>query len=210
MRDDKAQMMVLEAIFFAITVVIALILLFQMSPTSIQSGSQSSNNLKMLGDNALDAIYAETQHIKQNVGASYTTNNPSSKLVVSIIKNDYSKLTDSLNNILPDSVIYNIYISNGSKTVFWCTSTGDPNEPLTMLDPVAISHHQISIDPIHLAGEQVGFDGLVYENGEYSKIAIEFLGDPEPTPPYYPDPDSYEYQGATYEVILEMSFIWVS
>jgi hypothetical protein len=63
MRDDKAQMMVLEAIFFAITVVIALILLFQMSPTSIQSGSQSSNNLKMLGDNALDAIYAETQHI---------------------------------------------------------------------------------------------------------------------------------------------------
>ncbi len=201
MRDDKAQMMVLEAIFFAITVVIALILLFQMSPTSIQSGSQSSNNLKMLGDNALDTIYAETQHIKINVGASYITNNPSSKLVVCIIKNDYSKLTDSLNTILPNSVIYNIYISNGIKTVFWCTSTGDPNEPLTMLDPVAISHHQISIDPEHL----VKYSPDVYLNGVYSDIAEAFLGYPIPN-----NSDNYEYKGATYEVILEMSYIWVS
>jgi hypothetical protein len=155
----------------------------------------------MLGDNALDAIYAETQHIKLNVGASYITNNPSSKLVVSIIKNDYSKLTDSLNNILPDSVIYNIYISNGSKTVFWCTSTGDPNEPLTMLDPVAISHHQISIDPQHL----VKYSNDVYIGGTNSIIAEDFLGNPIPN-----NPDNFEYKGATYEVILEMSYIWVS
>jgi len=201
MRNDEAQMMMLEAIFFAITVVIALILLFQMSPTSIQSGSQSSNELKMLGDNALSTIYTETQHIKPNVGGSYITNNPSSKLVVCIITNDYTKLTHSLNVTLPDSVLYNIYISNGIKTVFWCTSTGNTDEPLTMLDPVAISHHPISIDPEHL----VKYSADVYKYGDNSEIAEAFLGNPIPG-----NSDNYEYKGATYEVILEMSNIWVS
>ena len=201
MRNDEAQMMMLEAIFFAITVVIALILLFQMSPTSIQSGSQSSNELKQLGDNALDTIYAETQHIKQDVNAGYITNNPSSKLVVCIITNNYFELTKSLNNILPDSALYNVYISNGTKTVFWCTSRGDTDKPITMLDPVVISHHPISIDPEHL----VSYSEDLYENGDNSVIAEDFLGNPIPG-----DSNNYEYKGATYEVMLEMSYIWVS
>ena len=199
MRNDKAQMMVLEAIFFAITVVIALILLFQMSPTSIQSGAQSSNELKLLGDNALDTIYAETQHIKPNVGEGYITNNPSSKLVVCIITNNYVELTESLNNILSNTVIYNVYVSNGTKTVFWCTSTGDTDEPLTMLDPVAISHHPISIDPIHLDG----FTYDIYDPEDLGKVKSDIFDD---FLPFGEEP----YLGATYEVILEMSYIWIS
>lgn len=189
-KDDKAQMMVLESIFFAITVVIALVFLIQISPTSIQSGNQSSNELKLLGDDALDAIYAETLHINQNRGGNYNTNNPTSKLVVCIITNNYTGLTDSLNNILPDTVLYNIYISNGTETVFWCSSTADTNEPLRMLDPVALSHHPISMDSEYLTD----FSDDVYEgtNGE-SDIWSYFS----------------DYEGATYEVILEMSYIWV-
>ena len=191
MRNDKAQMMVLEAIFFAITVVIALILLFQMSPTSIQSGLQSSNELKRLGDDALDTIYAETMHIKQNMGDEYITNNPSSKLVVCVITNNYTELTDSLNNSLPDTVLYNIYISNGIKTVFLCSRIGIPDDdPLTMLDPVAISHHPISIDTIHLEGYEI----YCIPPNQPSFLKDKFNG----------------YTGATYEVILEMSYIWIS
>lgn len=189
MRNDEAQMMMLEAIFFAITVVIALILLFQMSPTSIQSGSQSSNELKRMGDNALSTIYAETQYIKPLIDPEYVTNNPSSKLVVCIITNDYIELTDSINNILPDSALYNIYISNGIKTVFWCTSTGDVDEPLAMFDPIAISHHPISIDPIHLDG----FNIYNIPPNQPSVLKEKFN----------------DYDGATYEVILEMSYIWI-
>ena len=201
MKDDKAQMMVLEAIFFAITVVIALIFLFQISPTSIQSGTQSTNELKLLGDDALGTIYFETLHIKQNMGEDYTTNNPSSKLAVCIITNNYTGLTDSLNNIMPDTVLYNIYISNGSKTIFWCSFTGgsDDDDRLTMIDPVALSHHPITIDTEHL----INFTYDIYlpvEEPNRSDIWYDFANPALETP----------YEGATYEVILEMSYIWMS
>lgn len=199
MRDDKAQMMVLEAIFFAITIVIALIFLFQMSPTSIQSGTQSSNELKLLGDDALDTIYAETLHIKQNIGEGYTTNNPANKLAVCIITNNFTGLTDSLNDILPETVFYNIYISNGTKTVFLCSRTSNTSNPLSMLDPVALSHHPITIDPAHLwmFTEDIYLPG---ENWGRSNIWDDFVDLDLTTP----------YEGATYEVILEMSYVWVS
>ena len=195
MKDDKAQMMVLESIFFAITVVVALAFLVQISPTSIQSGTQSSNELKLMGDDTLGTIYAETMHIKQSMGGNYTTNNPTSKLAVCIITNNYTGLTDSLNNILPDTVLYNIYISNGTKTIFWCSSTGDTVNPSTMIDPVALSHHPISIDPEHLTS---------FSDNTY------LPGDEEGRSDIWDDFVDSGYNGATYEVILEMSYIWVS
>lgn len=214
-KNDNAQMMVLESILFAITVVVALAFLVQISPTAIQGSTQSTNDLKLLGDDALDAIYAETQHIKSGTGLAYVTNNPTSKLAVCIIVNDYQSIIDSLNSILPDTVLYNIYVSNGTKTVFWCTPQGvtyDTTTPQSMIDPVAVSHHPIAIDPVHLdgfpeednsggalPGVEIYLDTGGVDTGE-SDIWEHFVD------PSLPDP----YEGSIYEVILEMSYIWVT
>ena len=189
MTDDKAQMMVLESILFAITVVVALIFLVQLSPTSIQSSSGSTTNLKILGDDALNTVYTETSYIK-NVEAGNTTNNPTSKLAVSIITNNYSLLVnDTLNRILPVNVLYNIYISNGTNTTFWCSSTGTPGDgALPSVGPVSISHHMIAIDPEHLTG----YHEEKYNNADRSDICSYFI---DVSNPYY---------GSTYDVILEM------
>lgn len=203
MRDDKAQMMVLESIFFAITVVVALAFLVQISPTSLQSATQSSNELKTLGDDALDAIHAETMHVTGSQDADYITNNPMSKLAVCIITNNYTALVDSLNTILGNTIIYNIYISNGTKTVFWCTPVGtsySTTTPQVLRDLVTISHHPISIDPKHLTDySQVTYNPESPSGPNIrSDIWDDFINQPDP------------YDGATYEVILEMSYIWPS
>ena len=203
LMNDKAQMMVLESIFFAITVVIALAFLIQISPTSIQGGVQLLNELKILGDDALNSLYAETLHVNRSPTDFNATNNPSNKLAVCIITNNYSAVTDSITSSLPDTAIYNIYISNGSKTIFWCSSTGDTNTPLRMIDPVTISHHLVSIDPMHL----VGYHRLVYQGvgAECSDIAEAFLVQTDPK-----KPEEFSYKSSTYDVILEMSDMWIS
>ena len=206
MRNDKAQMMVLESILFAITVVVALAFLVQISPTSLQGSSQSTNELKVLGDDALNALYSEAYHIIDNPPEGYITNNPTSKLAVCIITNDYQELVDSLKVYLPDSVLYNIYVSNGTKTVFWCTPQGaaiDKTNPTPMIDPIAISHHPISIHHRHLKG----FSEPIYENSEEndrSDIWDDFvIVNPSEAVPAGQTP----FYGSTYEVILEMSHI---
>lgn len=207
--NDKAQMMVLEAIFFAITAIIALTFLIQISPTSIESSDQPSSELKTLGEDALNTIYSETMNIttieerKAWAGVyngKYTTNNPTSKLAVCIITNNYQELTDSLNITLPNTVVYNIYVSNGTKTVFWCSSSGAKHggTPSKMIGSVTISHHPISIDPVHLNK----FKGDIYlpNKGAEDKYESDIFDDfVNVMPPYF---------GSTYEVILEMSYIW--
>lgn len=197
MRDDKAQMMVLESIFFGITVAVALAFLIQISPTAIQSGTQTSNELKILGDGALDALYTQTMHIKEiDIDTTdYKTNNPTSKLAVCFITNNYASLITSLNEILPPTVLYNIYISNGTKTVFWCSSTFNTIDPLPMIDPIAISHHPIPIDPKHLSPkDDGGYTEDTYLGNTQSDIWDDFIDVDDP------------YNGATYDVILEMSY----
>ena len=197
MRHDKAQMMVLESIIFAITVVIALVFLIQLAPTSIQSSIGSSINLKILGNDALDTTYAETWHIRnaeisEHTQALYTTNNPSNKLVVSLITNNYSLLIDeTLNKILPANVLYNIYVSNGTNKTFWCSYTGDPNDGVQqpLGEDVFVSHKIIAIDPVHLTGYGDG----IYHNNDDSDLYDYFI-DNTPNP----------YYGSTYDVILEL------
>ena len=195
MKDDNAQMMILEAIFFGITVIIALAFVFQISPTSIQSGAQNSNELKTMGDNALDVISSQTLHIKSVSEDVYETNNPSSKLPVCIITNNYEELTDSINASLSDTILYNVYISNGSKTSFWCSKTGSKNDKITMVDPTAIAHYPISVDQIHLNGYSSSIYGL--GNSE-SDIYDDFVNVNPPNPSYH---------GSSYEVILEMCYL---
>jgi len=205
----------MEAVFFAITVVISLTFLTQISPTTIQAPSQSSSELKTLGDNALSAIYKEKADIKSDGDifswegiygeGNYTTNNPTNKLAVYIITNNYDGVVDYLNLVLPDTVIYNIYISNGTKTVFWCASDLTRTSPSEMNDPVAISHQYISMAPQQLAPQvDKGFKEEIFLDGDEidrSDIYEDFVRTPLTETPYL---------GATYDVILEMSYIYGS
>lgn len=200
MMHDKAQMMVLESIIFAITVVIALVFLIQLAPTSIQSSSGSAINLKIIGDDVLDTTYAETWHIRsmeQPTKAIYTTNNPSNKLVVSLITNNYSLLIDeTLNKILPANVLYNLYVSNGTNKTFLCSYTGDPTDGIQypLGEDVFVSHKIIAIDPVHLTGYGTG----KYNSGRYysDKSDLYWFSNTTIT--------SNPYNGSTYDVILEM------
>ena len=189
MKDD-AQMMVLESVIFAITVIIALAFLLQLSPTSIQQSSESITDVKILGDDALMSLSTETFYIREWKQSLRTpTNNPTSQLAVAIITNNYDEIIDTLNNeILPEYTpyFYNIYISNGTKTVFWCSSTGDTDEPVSRTgdEQVAVSHHIIAIDPEHLHM----FHEDMYKDGTESDIWQSFQ----------------DYEGSTYDVILEL------
>jgi hypothetical protein len=198
MRHDKAQMMVLESIIFAITVVIALVFLIQLAPTSIQSSSGSAIDLKILGDDVLDTVYTETWHIRSleepKIIAMYTTNNPSDKLTVSLITNNYSLWIDeTLNKILPANVLYNIYVSNGTNKIFLCSYTGNPsdNAQHPLGEDVFVSHKIIAIDPVHLTGYGTG----KYNSGRYYSDKSDL---------YWFSDTSNPYNGSTYDVILEM------
>ena len=190
--NDDAQMMVLESVIFAITVMIALAFLVQLSPTSIQQSSESTTDLKILGDDALTSLSIEPFNLKDRGEVMKdATNNPASKLTVAIIANDYDAIIDTLNNeILPEysPYFYNIYISNGTVTEFWCSSTGNPADgPMdrTGDEQVAVSHYIVAIDPKHL--DNFGDD--IYEGGTGESDIWQYFQD---------------YEGATYDVILEL------
>ncbi len=192
--NDEAQMMVLESVIFAITVMIALAFLVQLSPTSIQQSSESTTDLKILGDDALTSLSIEPLNLKdRGPTMKNPTNNPANKLAVAIIVNDYDAIIDTLNNeILPTyaGYFYNIYISNGTVTKFWCNYTGhtdehDEPETRTGDKQVTVSHYIVAIDPEHL----YNFGDDIYEGGAgKSDIWQYFQG----------------YEGATYDVILEL------
>ena len=156
--NNKAQMMVLESIIFAITTIIAISFLINLSPSSIQRATETTTDLKTIGDDVLDTIFSQQTTIQSHGDSSYTggeTYDPTGKLEVCVITNNYVQLTTSINNLLPTNVFYNIYIadSEGNK-VFWCNSTCNSTagwtDELTPTGTVFTSHHIISIDPKHL------------------------------------------------------------
>lgn len=196
--NDRAQMMVLESIIFAITTIVAIAFLVNLSPSSIQQLAETNNDLKTIGDDALDTIFAQQTTIKTWGKTQYDgeeTYDPTSKLSVCVITNNYEELTASINRLLPTNVFYNIYIadSNGNK-VFWCTSTGDWNNTDEVLPfgTVFTSHHIISIDPKHLT--------------MYSMPTNYYLHCPPPAREQCHLIDKFRYapSGATYDFILEM------
>ena len=102
--DNKAQMMVMETTIFAITVILALAFLFQLSPSSTLTDTYS-NELKIWGDDALRTLYTEP-YTADALPANY----PSNKLVYYLITNDYDNMKSELNNFLEDEIRYNIWI----------------------------------------------------------------------------------------------------
>ena len=179
MMDDHGQMMVLEVTFFAATVILSLIFIYQLSPPSIVV-NKFTDELKIQGDDALSSLYNDVL-TEQPLGY------PSNKLVYYLVTNDYGDLISDLNNWIPSDVMYNIYIYNGTKKMFWCSSTGDTNTPLKPIQPITICHYIIPIHPNHLHN----LPPKVYLNGASSDLYSAF----------------YNYDGSTYEIILEMWYI---
>jgi hypothetical protein len=175
--DDKGQMMVVESVIFTITILLALVFLYQLSPTSTVSNVYK-NDLKIKGDDALRTLYSD------QVSANVPKNFPKNKLVFYLITDNYESLTLQLKNMFPSNTLFNIYISNGTKKVFWCSSTQDNTTAMPVIEPVTISHYMISISPYFFDGSKFG--KIIDANG--CELAKKFAG----------------YTGSTFDVILEM------
>jgi len=139
MSNDQAQMLIWETIFFAATVILAILFLYQLSPVSLIS-TPSAYDLKIQGDDALYSLYNDVLS-----GGQYPDGYPSSKLVHYLITNGYGSVTAELNTLLPTNILYNIYIANKTATVLWCNSKAE----WTMLpenDPVFVSHCLVAMN----------------------------------------------------------------
>lgn len=162
--DDKGQIMVLETIFFASTIILAIVFLYQLSPPSVVSDVYTSD-LKSVGDDALRNLYNDV--VTEPPYPGY----PTSKLVHYLIADEYGSMVSDLRNFITSTVMYNIYVSNGEKIMFWCNSFGGSDESIDILpgtDPVVISHCVIAIDPVFLSGSNLlptfdGYTDSVYE-----------------------------------------------
>lgn len=182
--DDKGQMMVIESVIFAITILLALVFLYQLSPTSTVSNTYT-NDLKIKGDDALRTLYND------EVIANLPQGFPKNKLTYYLISDNYDGfITSNLQNMLPSNTMYNIYISNGTKTVFWCSSALDNQTALSLKEPITISHYVIAIHPQLLTNSTLKDMGIIDADG--CEIPKLFNND---------------YKGSVYDVILEMCLI---
>jgi hypothetical protein len=190
--DDKGQMMVLESVIFAITVLISLIFIYQSSPSSTLE-NKYTNDLKLQGDNALRSLNSGPI----DNSAEYPIDFPSNKLIFYLLTNSYGSFISDLNDMLPKTVDYNIYISNGVKSIFWCSSNYKygtiPTEPAKTIEPVSKSHYLIGIDLCYRNNETHLFSSEV-KRGKYFSDRSDL-----------DHPSAFgSYKGSSYDVILEM------
>jgi len=146
MKKDSAQTMVLEVSFFTVMVILSLLFLYRLSPVSVVS-SDFTDDLSDQGTDALHSIYNNLP------SGEYPSNYPSNALVHYIITNNYEGMISDLNALLQSNVMYNLYITNETEQLFWCSSYQDSAYPLQTIDPVTIVHCLIAIDPIYIDGE---------------------------------------------------------
>lgn len=193
--NNKGQMMVLESVVFAITVIISLIFLYQLSPTSTQNVQQTSD-LKIRGDLALQSLY--NQELSDNdLPDNFPGEFPKNKLVYYLLTDGYTTLAGELSSMLPSTAKFNVFISNGTNKTWITSNFPGSNTPVTLVDPISVSHYFISIHPQFFNGSK--FD--IIDDG--CEIAKQFG--------VYNDPSSGDYsikEGyaiSTYDIILEMS-----
>ena len=189
--------MALEAVLFAITVILALIFLYQLSPSSIVS-DKSTNTLKIQGDDALQTLYEDVV-TDENIPKGF----PENKLIYYLITNSYKNpgdddLNDELGKMI-SSAVYNVYISNGSKKIYLFNSFGDvePDSAIKIDEkPVAISHMIISIHPQFLNLHLTGYPNL-YKNTDRGESWLYGQY-------YNATKVTYPYEGCSFDLILEM------
>jgi len=199
-HNNKGQMMVLEAVVFAITVIISLIFLYQMSPTTTQSVQQTSE-LKIRGDIALETLYKqEVEHLTDQTDSfPHPREFPKNKLVYYLITNDNHNLVRDIRSMLPGNVKFNVYVSNGTDKTF-LTSSFVSDKPVILVDPIAVSHYFISIHPQFFNATKFGGDdGIVPAGGCLMAKRLGVYKEP------YNGDIRRGYEISTYDIILEMS-----
>jgi len=111
-------MMVLEAVIFAIMILLALILVTNLSPINKSSVDSYSNQLKILADDSIRTL--DSLYISERANSNYQDSSfLGSRLVEYIMLNDTKNATIYFDNSLPDNVRYNIYLSNNEETICW-------------------------------------------------------------------------------------------
>ena len=187
-QNNKGQIMMLETVFFAATVIMALLFLYQLSPSSVKS-DVFMEDLEVMGDEALYSIYTEA--LPEEVAETYPSGYPSSKLVHYLITNGYGGMISDLHNLLPSTVLYHIYVSNGDDTMFWCDSLGNTVEEnkIASIDPISVVFCMVPIDPIFIDPAT----NEVLRNAEEESAALCDVFS--------------EYTGSLYEVQLKIWYI---
>jgi len=206
--DTKGQMMILETIFFMSIVILSLVFLYQLSPSSVVSNTYTYD-LKTLGDEALRSITNDIVPISP-LPKSYPTGLGAHYLLT----NSYISMTSDLNNLLPPNVMYNIYISNETKSEFWCNSIGAWDDgPLTPIDPVTVTHCLVSMDiRFEESAKRAGYYYHIDEDG-----AWPYTGSPRFRKLGLDDINSWEssdlkqlflgYEGKVFDIKMEIWYI---
>ena len=101
-----------------------------------------------------------------------------------------------LKSKLPSNTVFNIYISNGTNKIFWCSSALNNQTPLPVTEPVTISHYIVSIHPQFF--NQSKFPSIIRDGCEIAK-AFDAYADED-----YNIKDNYKC--STYDVILELFY----
>jgi hypothetical protein len=122
--NNNAQMMILETIFFAATLFLAILFIYHIAPNPIESSTKQSYDLEILGNSALQTL--SNQHIPHPDLPAQTL----SKMEYYLLTSSSAEFINDLKNILPSNVLFNIYISNLENTIFWVSSHGTFQEPL--------------------------------------------------------------------------------
>jgi hypothetical protein len=118
--NRSGQLLVLEAIIFSIMVFMALIFIYQLEPPERVSSEKYSNQLRIQGTDALRSIDQQYISMDYNHSLNQVEQCYSSTLVKYIMNKDVTNLTNSLDNLLPSSVLgYNIYLDNGTNSYLW-------------------------------------------------------------------------------------------
>ena len=180
--DNNGQMLIIESVLFAIMIFMALFFVYQLSPTPATSADISSDQLKIIGDDALRAI---DNSPPESPGAYHN-----SKLVKFIANNEVGNFTSYLDTVLPDYVGYNIYLSgtslaDESKTATDIWYDGEYAVFGDKIGNVAVCHILIVVSNDLIWPAKYGLDG--------SPSKIEYLLDDVKLP--------------VIEVVLEMWYI---
>ncbi|RLG44011.1 MAG: hypothetical protein DRN81_05410 [Thermoproteota archaeon] len=103
-KNDLGQMMVFEAIIFAVFIIVAIFFVYQLSPRSSFSVSAPSAELATLADDVVRGVGSRDA----------TVSGFDNFLEECIGLGDFDLLTGYINTSLPVGVYYNLYVSNGS------------------------------------------------------------------------------------------------
>jgi len=190
--DDKAQIMIIEAVIFAIFIVLSLIFIYIVAPSySISNVYTDAQKIE-----ADDALYTMSKNY--SIETTYE-NYPLNELSNYILINDYKNFINRLDNLLDADSQYNIWISNLSDTVLWCNSSTNDYDTLSInpkaletSDSLIVATHIIAIPPIFRDNSYDLFSDDFYLEGRYysdkSDLSNKFSN----------------YSGSIYEIILEL------